>query len=78
MCKDTYLDGIGRDLDLMEFPHGAISVNEVGGGQLVQGLHILSGVDQLSVQLVLGHVHGQCLLTYREDRKWNLFYDTVQ
>ena len=37
-----YLNGIGGYLDLMELPHSPISVYEVGGGQLVQGFHILS------------------------------------
>lgn len=37
-----YLNGIGGYLDLMKLPHSAISVYEVGGGQLVQGFHILS------------------------------------
>lgn len=65
---DSNLDGVGGDLDLVQLPHGAVAVDEVGGGQLVEGLHILGGVDQLPVQLGLGHVHGQRLLSCREHR----------
>lgn len=62
----THLDGVGGDLDLVQLPHGAVTVDEVGRGQLMQGLHILRGVGQLPVQLVLGQVHGQRLLPWKQ------------
>lgn len=53
----------------MQLPHRAIAVDEVGGGELMEGLHVLSGVDELPVQLVLGQVHRQRFLSCRETRK---------
>lgn len=61
----THLDSIGGYLDLMQFSHRAITVNEVGRGQLMKSFHILSCVDKLSVQLVFGQVHSQRFLPYR-------------
>ncbi|TNN83192.1 hypothetical protein EYF80_006525 [Liparis tanakae] len=40
--------------DGQELPHRAVTVNEVGRGQLVKGFHVLSSVDKLPVQLVFG------------------------
>lgn len=58
-----YLDGVAGDLNLVEFAHGAVAVDEVRRGELVQCLDSLGGVDHLPVQLVLGHVHGESFLT---------------
>lgn len=59
----TNLDGISGYLDLMQLPHRAVTVNEVGRGQLMKGFHILSSVGKLPVQFVFGQVHRQCLLS---------------
>lgn len=61
----TDLDGVGGNLDLVQLPHRAVAVDEVGRGQLMKSFHVLGGVDQLPVQLVFGQVHSQCLLSYR-------------
>lgn len=61
----TNLDGIGGYLYLMQLPHRAVTVNEVGRGQLMKGFHVLSSVGELPVQLVFGQVHSQRLLSYR-------------
>lgn len=43
-CKVGYLDCSGRDLDLMESPHGAITVYKVGGSKLVQSFNTLGSI----------------------------------
>lgn len=60
-----YLNGVGGDLDLVEFAHGVVPVDEVRRSELVQRFHSLRGVHHLPVQLVLRHVHGEGLLTCR-------------
>lgn len=61
MC--TNLDGIGGDLDLVQLPHGAVTLDKVGRGQLMKGFDVLSSVGKLPVQLVFGQVHRQSLLS---------------
>lgn len=61
--KTRYLNCSGRDLDLVESPHGAITVYEVGGSKLVQGFNALGGVSWLPVEAAFVHVHGQGLLS---------------
>lgn len=47
----------------------------------MEGLHILRGISKLSVQLVLGQVHGESLLTSQRGRDENVcpifFNDSV-
>lgn len=59
----TNLDGTGGYLDLVQFPHCAIAIDEVGWSQLMKGFHILSSIGKLPVQLVFGQVHRQRLLS---------------
>ncbi len=68
----TNLDGIGGYLDLMQLPHCAVTVNEVGRGQLMKGFHVLSSVGKLPVQLVFGQVHSQRLLSYRQHKEMEI------
>lgn len=55
-CWRRHLDGGGGDLDVVEFAQGALSVDEVGGSQLMQSLQSHSG----GVPSVVAHL---CLLT---------------
>lgn len=67
--KIQYLDCSGRDLDLVESPHGAITVYKVGGSKLVQRFNALGSISRLSVEAAFVHVHGQGLLSCsRKDR----------
>lgn len=43
LFQQVYLDGSGRDLDVVQFAEGALSVDEVRGGQLVQRFQSHSG-----------------------------------
>lgn len=63
LMASTNLDGTGRYLDLVQFPHCAITIDEVGRSQLMKGFHILSRIGKLPVQLVFGQVHRQRLLS---------------
>lgn len=65
----AHLDGIGGYLDLMQLPHRAVAVDEVGRGQLMKGFHILRRVGELPVQLVFGQVHRQRLLSCKQGGK---------
>lgn len=65
----TNLDGIGRNLNLMQLPHRAVTVNEVWRGQLMKGFHVLGGIGKLPVQLVFGQVHSQRLLSYVQHKE---------
>lgn len=69
LTPQLYLDGVGGDLDLVKSTCGAITVNKVGRGELVQRLYPLRGIHHLSVQLVLCHVHGQSLLACTEEER---------
>lgn len=51
-----HLDGGGGDLDVVEFAQGALSVDEVGGSQLMQSFQSHSG----GIPSVVAHL---CLLT---------------
>lgn len=54
--RGRYLDGSGGDLDVVQLAQGALPVNEVGGGQLVQSFQSHSG----GVTRVIAHF---CFLT---------------
>lgn len=58
----TNLDGAGGYLDLVQFSHCAVTIDEVRRSQLMKGFHILGGVGDLLVQHVFGQVHRQRLL----------------
>lgn len=65
-----YLDCSSWYLDLMEPPHGAITVNKVGWCKLVQSFNTLSGIPWLPVEATFVHVHGQGLLPcIRKERR---------
>jgi len=60
-----YLDGGGGDLDVVQLAQGALSVNEVGGGQLVQGLQgdgrgVAQVIAHLGFLAQLPFVHKYC------------------
>ena len=60
-----YLDGSGGDLDVVQLAQRALSVDEVGGSQLVQGLQsdgraIAGVVAQLGFLAQLPLVHEYC------------------
>lgn len=59
----TNLDGTGGYLDLVQFSHCAVTIDEVRRSQLMKGFHILGGVGELPVQHVFGQVHRQRLLS---------------
>lgn len=71
--KSANLDGIGGNLDLVQLPHCTVTVNEVRRSQLMEGFHILSSVGKLSVQLVFGQVHCQCLLPCKWQKEMELY-----
>lgn len=71
--KSANLDGIGGNLDLMQLPHCTVTVNEVRRSQLMKGFHILSSIGKLSVQLVFGQVHCQCLLPCKWQKEMELY-----
>lgn len=58
----VYLDGVGGNLDVVQLAQCALSVDEVGGGQLVEGLQsdgraIAGVVAQLGFLAQLPFVH---------------------
>jgi len=66
----TYLDGSGSNLDVMQFSQSTLSVYEIGGSQLVQGLQSHSRAVTCVVtrlcfltQLPLVHKYSQSLLS---------------
>lgn len=61
----THLNGSGRDLDVVKPPQGAVPVDEIGGGELVQRLQgdrraVGAGIATFRSSAQLPLVHKNC------------------
>jgi len=69
-----YLDGSGGNLEVVQSPQGALSIREVGRGQLMEQLQrhhrAVAATLRLLVQLLLVQENGQGLLSCRINNQW--------